>query len=315
MWQGNRFADATAKSFALRLWEGRHRRAQAMAHRVDGFVSSMARSGICTRIAQVTLDSLKLPRVSRRRGKHGAAAGHCGDHDLVPRDAGGGHWCTRCRLITRTAASRRSLAAKPCKGEVLLGVHRTHHLRSSVGVTWCEKCGYYMSRLPRALRQPCSGAPRSAAARNVLRRLRSGLPPTTAAYLGRMAADDDWAEGWAAAFEGGRLVPCSRERPGGASTNTSAHTARSAVDQFRSAPSSECAPGTVGGAEADDRSAEDRQPMGGPPAVRPGGTSGGAATATADERGTRAILHRDERGAAPAVSRGPSCPAPSCSSS
>ncbi len=124
-----------------------------------------------------------------------SVSGQCGGHELVPRESGGGRWCAKCKLIARTPASLKSLAARPCRGEVLLGIHQSHHLRWSTGVTWCERCGFYMSRLPRALKLPCAGAPRTAAASNVLRRLRSGLPPTTAMYLQRAAADEAWSEG------------------------------------------------------------------------------------------------------------------------
>ncbi len=205
LWLGNQFADTTAKGLALRLWEGVRAEADRRTTMIDDFVGSMARSGICARLSQSALDSLKLPRVSKRRRFNKATGFQCGDHTLAPMTSGNGQWCTKCKLITRTAASYKSLAARPCQGEVLLGIHQSHHLRWSVGVTWCERCGYYMSRLPRALRQPCTGAPRTVAARNVLRRLRCGLPPTTAAYLKRAAAEDDWASGLDAIFQDQRV--------------------------------------------------------------------------------------------------------------
>ncbi len=210
LWHGNQHADATAKGLALRLWDGIRPQAEMAAARSEDFVASIARAAICTRVAQMQLDSMKLPRITKRRKANTAALGHCGDHQLAPRASGGGHWCTKCRLITRTASSLKSLAAKPCKGEVLLGVHNSHQLRWSLGITWCERCGYYMSRLPRALRQPCGGAPKSAAARNVLRRLRSGLPPTTAASLCRTAAENDWAAGCEVIWETKVAIPRDR---------------------------------------------------------------------------------------------------------
>ncbi len=193
LWHGNRYADIVAKGFALKLWEGIREEAETRAAQRNDYLDSMVRGGICARWAPTALDALWLPTVSMRRKRRGARGSQCGEHVLVPRPSGGGQWCSKCKLITRTATSFKTLAAKPCRGEVVLGVHRSHQLRWSVGISWCEKCGYYMSRLPRALRQPCAGAPRSAAARNVLRRLRSGLPPTTAAYLKNVAAEDDWA--------------------------------------------------------------------------------------------------------------------------
>ncbi len=161
----------------------------------DQNLASIARAGICGRIAQKQLDALKLPRNKRAIKRKNASAGHCGDHSLVKLASGGGHWCVHCRLITRTPTSLKSLAARPCRGEVLMSVHDTHSLRWSSGVTWCEACGGYMSRLPRSLKNPCPRNPPSASARNVLRRLRSGLPPTTASYLAQAAAEDDWAMG------------------------------------------------------------------------------------------------------------------------
>ncbi len=268
LWHGNQHADATAKGLALRLWEGLRSRAEAIDARSADFVATMTRLGICTRIAQLSLDSLKLPRVSRRRKRSSIAAGRCGGHQLVPRAAGGGHWCTRCKLITRTASSLKSLAAKPCHGEVLLGVHSSHQLRWSLGITWCERCGCYMTRLPRALRQACDGAPRSAAARNVLRRLRSGLPPTTAAYLCRTAAEDDWVNGCDSIWEARAAGPGVRARAQPAGNENDPSTQRA---------------GRSGG-EADNlRGAE---------AVRRG------ASVEVPRRaiGERHILHRDERG-------------------
>ncbi len=195
LWQGNRCADLAAKSLALRLWEDLKTRAEELAARRGDFVASMARNAICSRLAQVALDSLKMPRVTMRRYKKRGAMGPCGEHDMIPRELGGGRWCAKCKLIARTPTSLKTLASRPCRGEVLLGVHQSHHLRWSAGVTWCERCGFYMSRLPRALRLPCTGAPRSAAASNVLRRLRSGLPPTTAVYLQKGAANESWTVG------------------------------------------------------------------------------------------------------------------------
>jgi hypothetical protein len=48
---------------------------------------------------------------------------------------------------------------------------------------WCNNCGRYTSRIPQLLREACPRKPMSEAGRNVLHRLRRGLPPTTAKYL------------------------------------------------------------------------------------------------------------------------------------
>ncbi len=59
---------------------------------------------------------------------------------------------------------------------------------------WCTRCAAYTTRRPRTLRFPCRGKPTSAAARNILARLRQGMLPTTAGYLDRASigrADDE----------------------------------------------------------------------------------------------------------------------------
>jgi hypothetical protein len=42
---------------------------------------------------------------------------------------------------------------------------------------WCSRCGAHARRVPRALKAPCVGAPRSPAYQAVLKRLRQGLTP------------------------------------------------------------------------------------------------------------------------------------------
>ncbi len=74
----------------------------------------------------------------------------------------------------------------------------SHSLRDNEGVTWCMRCGAFTSRWPRALLRQCPRRPRTAAQANVLRRfmegkanvlrrLMEGKPPTTAAYLAKVA--------------------------------------------------------------------------------------------------------------------------------
>ncbi len=182
-WCGNDAADHEAKGLARRIWDSiadEVKSREAERHRMQNLVK---RAAICVRVAQRQLDDRHMPKVGRKRRLTATASRSCGDHVLEACDTGTGLWCVRCHLYARTRTSRRSLAQRPCQGEVLLSVHSSHRLHYSAGVTWCSRCGSYMTRLPRALRRECSGVPRSQAARNVLKRLVCGLPPTTANYL------------------------------------------------------------------------------------------------------------------------------------
>ncbi len=105
-----------------------------------------------------------------------------GPHTLVPR-RGGGYICSECHLYTTTQTSMKSLRNTPCRGTLTSACHYSHVLEWSRGVLWCSQCASYTIRRPRALKLPCPGQPKTEAARNVQRRLREGLPPTTADYL------------------------------------------------------------------------------------------------------------------------------------
>ena len=54
---------------------------------------------------------------------------------------------------------------------------------------WCEKCGAFTSRWPRALRMPCKGHPTSASQEQRRGRMANGLLPFAAAYLEDASAD------------------------------------------------------------------------------------------------------------------------------
>ncbi len=77
----------------------------------------------------------------------------------------------------------RRMLTTPCGGAIHSAIHQTHRLHSSQGLLWCRACGAFSSRWPRQLIQQCPRRPRSAAQRNVLRRLTAGMAPTTADYL------------------------------------------------------------------------------------------------------------------------------------
>ncbi len=178
-WQGNEAADALARGLARRI---RQETPELDPPQEDG--------GVREALRQLAIGAAwvlrRWPDIGQQRGrrprKPPGAAGEAGPHLLVPRP-GGGRECARCRLFTRTPASLRSLRNKPCQGLLAPLCHSSHRLHWTRGVTWCDLCGGYSIRRPRNLRARCPGRPPSEAARNVLRRLREGLAPTTAGYL------------------------------------------------------------------------------------------------------------------------------------
>ncbi len=182
-WEGNQAADEAAKSLARGLW-GAGEDDRAARRTADlNCLRLMRRTAITAHFAIQSLGrhaTEKRKREGRRR--HKTQDGKCGDHSLVPWPRGKGQWCQQCRLITTTKSSWMALAGKPCRGDIAAMVHPSHSMRWSGRVMYCGRCGWYTSRIPRALKRPCHGAPASVAARNVLRRLRLGMPPTTAQY-------------------------------------------------------------------------------------------------------------------------------------
>jgi hypothetical protein len=98
--------------------------------------------------------------------------------------------CVHCRLFAATPTSLKSLRNAPCRGSIQSQCHVSHRTHFLTGVTWCSRCGAYASKRPRALRLPCRGMAPTEARRNVLRRLRLGLMPTTAYYLADLARED-----------------------------------------------------------------------------------------------------------------------------
>jgi hypothetical protein len=199
-WLGNEAADAAAKGLAKQAWQEREAAVKTQEDERRRLQALAERAAICVRIAQRDSDSWGHKRAPRKRKAWKAGGGQCGDHVLVPRPAGVGFWCDRCHLVAATASSRKSLAGRPCRGDVTARIHESHSLRFSSGVMWCRTCGSYTSRLPRALVRPCPARPPSVAARNVLRRLREGLPPTTAPYLRRQGEewDQEQTDAWIA---------------------------------------------------------------------------------------------------------------------
>ncbi len=130
------------------------------------------------------LDALEPPRAKKKKrgvaARSGGVGQTVGEHTVAPRP-GGGVQCVVCQLCSWSAAGKRWLRQKPCRGELASQVHPSHVLRRTGGMVWCSACGAYTSRMPRRLLAPCCGGPRSEAQQNVRRRLLAGLPPTTSA--------------------------------------------------------------------------------------------------------------------------------------
>ncbi len=189
-WLGNRTADIMAKSLAKSTFDADAVAARAKARDWYSLVLTRVACAVAFLVKQAPEADGR--RKGRRRINFGSPDG--GPHELQSR-TGGGWECTKCRLFGRTEAAVNSLRYKDCKGDIVRQCHCTHVLDWTSGFLFCRKCGSYTSRLPRALRARCPGGPASEAAANVLRRLRSGLPPTTAAYAGEVVRssrrDDD----------------------------------------------------------------------------------------------------------------------------
>ncbi len=152
----------------------------------------MSRTGSAATAAKVLRD---------KAAEQGGDIDRIGTH-IMQKRVGGGWECSLCKLQGNTETSRRSLRAKPCKGDIVLQCHPSHTLHWDNGILWCGCCASYTTRQPRQLRQPCPGRAVGEARKNVLRRLREGLPPTTACYamahISRhlAAQEDDAIEYW-----------------------------------------------------------------------------------------------------------------------
>ncbi len=182
-WLGNDAADSVAKALARRVCDGGRQMRSSRENMKQLHAQILARTAASASVSIRLCDTAAPTRrhTARRQGAAAAAAEGCGDHVLTKCPSGGGQWCSRCRLVARTASSRRTLANKPCRGDVAKQIDVSHVLRWSAGVTWCAKCGGFATRLPRALRKPCPGGPS----------LKAGLPPTSAPHLARVKEDFD----------------------------------------------------------------------------------------------------------------------------
>ncbi len=205
-WRGNDAADRAAKELAKGIWRTIEPRVKQQKADRSRWQDILARTAICAHLSQKQMDGLGTSRIKRRRRvKKENGRWICGDHKLSKREDGEGWWCSECHLIANTSSSRKSLFGRPCSGSVFSRIHSSHTLRQSMGVVWCTKCAAYTSRLPRTLMATCPGRPKSAAGRNVLRRLRTGLPPTTAVYHQKQGRE--WDDEVAMAYEAIRGGP------------------------------------------------------------------------------------------------------------
>ncbi len=152
-WHGNNAADQHAKQLARSRWEAQAPAERDSLHRRWFLRQQLCRAAVVFAIAQQKLDEAGVPKIARPRKRriNRGEKSECGNHILqfdVPQTA----WaCVRCRLIANTPAARRSLAQKPCNGEVAERIPISHKLNFSSGVLWCRLCGAYTTRLPRAL--------------------------------------------------------------------------------------------------------------------------------------------------------------------
>ncbi len=187
-WEGNDGVDVLARTLARRCADDRPIE--------DRFLKEAQHEQVLRRLAAAAgwnLRNWPLSDPKRKKGRSSRTTGgeprtHVGDHEVQAR-AKGGVICTACRLYAATPTSLKSLRQTPCRGSIAHRCHGTHRLHFLTGVTWCSRCGAYASKRPRALRSQCPGMAPTEARRNVLKRLRLGLMPTTAAYLREVRMD------------------------------------------------------------------------------------------------------------------------------
>ncbi len=224
-WEGNDGADELAKSMTRMAAVGMTREAEEERedeHRRTLERISIAAGWVLKRLPDADPKRKKLPRIK----SIGAGDSTCiGEHHVVPRLAGG-LVCTRCRLHAATPTSIKSLRLVQCRGSIAGQCHPSHRTRFLSGVTWCQRCGAYASKRPRTLRAPCAGMPTCEARRNVIRRMRAGLMPTTARYLQGVIDEAEHEAAATAAAGGGTAEVNSSSSIAGIDTAASGTTSR-----------------------------------------------------------------------------------------
>ncbi len=195
-WHGNFAADEAAKSLAKSLAHKELKVSELLTARIEyaAALQHVAYGAAWFFTHWPSSDG----KGSKRRQRHQFPADDDGGADQCER---AGHnlveystraWeCTNCKLKARGAQGWRAIGRRQCRGPPAQQAHPTHEVRVSGSVTWCNSCGAFTVRWPRALRMPCAGQPQSAAQRHVLHRLRLGMAPTTAMYLKDITDRDD----------------------------------------------------------------------------------------------------------------------------
>ncbi len=189
-WEGNKMADELARGLCQTIQRQVDTSGENYREQYGNLLQRMAVGAGWSLRHWPEVAAIKKPRGTRGVSEAQASNGTVGPHPVRPRHEGGLE-CTRCRLRAATLASIKSLRIKPCLGPTMDQCHKSHQMRWSSGVAWCCVCGKYTSRIPNTLREACPRRPQSEAARNILARLRRGLPPTTAAYLKRVREEAD----------------------------------------------------------------------------------------------------------------------------
>ncbi len=184
-WEGNNKADELARGLCRTLQAEVNTDEETVRERFSDTLNQMAVAAGWALRHWPEAAGRHRQRSTKRTGTTSPYTNSVGQHTMRLRH-GGGLECTDCRLRASTPSSVRSLRSKPCLGPVMQQCHKSHQMRWSAGVAWCGLCGRFTTRIPLSLRAECPRRPMSGAGKNILGRLRRGLPPTTAAYYGKV---------------------------------------------------------------------------------------------------------------------------------
>ena len=217
-WLGNNAADAHAKDLCLAAARGDPRWAACCDTRAQA-LAWLSHVGIaaawCFQNWPAAQRSKKM-KSSQVPGRRGVDVRH-----ELQQDSAGRLQCRICFARARTTVGLERLRKRPCAGSLASRAHSSHTLFATHGLTWCSKCGAHAKRVPRALRRPCVGAPRSESYANTLRRLRDGLPLRSIEGLSVSSAEPvkplrQRATGEASAQQPAKITSCAgvrQERP------------------------------------------------------------------------------------------------------
>ncbi len=181
-WLGNDAADTAAKSLARQLAAADNRPQEDEEHRA-AHRNIMARVAFGTAWRFRHRTALQSRQSQRAEEEEDERQLDEGERHIFRQREDGTTECQRCRRMAGGKKGLSRLWKSPCQGDIAGKFHGSHDMLFNDGVWWCRLCGAFSARWPRQLLMQCSGYPRSEAQKNVLNRLRSGRPPTTAAYL------------------------------------------------------------------------------------------------------------------------------------